>query len=405
MSDVSAEMKSLKVMVLSPDLPFPVIGGGRMRTVSLLKSLSRCAQVEMVCLSTTLPPDTVAWARKMGINLSIVPPKSEGTLNRVIRRIITLATWSNLEFDPAVAENIGKRFGEIKPDVVWLETPYLIRYALKFAGQRPVVVDYWGTSEGAERDFNHAAGLGKVRHWIRWMTALGGEKRYAPRVTDIVTVSAGDAEHFRKLAPACRIHPVSMGVEVQTTAQPAAVKEDPLLMIMTGDLSYKPNIDAACYFAKSILPSIRRQVSGAKILFAGSSPCREVMDLATMDGVIVRGFVPDLGALIGGAAVYVLPMRLGSGIRTKLFDVFPVSRPIVTTSTGAEGLALVDGMNCVIADADEAFARACIQLLCNEGERRRLGDAARELIHTEYSQETSDLAVRQVLDAVQRGQE
>lgn len=382
--------------MLSPDLPFPVVGGGRMRTVSLLRSMARCANVEMVCMSYELPSETAAWARGLGIEISILQPKPPRLLGKWIRWIASLYTMCNLEYDVTVLERIRGKYDKIRPDILWLETPYLIRYAVTVAKGIPLVVDYWGTSEGAEREFRHAAGARKLWHWARWMTAFGGERTYAPQVTDIVTVSEGDAAHFRKLAPLCRVHSVPMGVEFAAHSSGEMPQEDPLLMMMTGDLSYKPNVDAAAYFAGTILPLIRQQVPGAKVLFAGSHPCSEVLDLGKLDGVLVKGFVPDLGVLIAGAAVYVLPMRLGSGIRTKLFDVFPVARPIVTTTIGAEGLALVDGANCRMADSPELFVSACVHLLRNEAERRRFGSAAQQLIRTVYSQDASDRCVRNV---------
>jgi glycosyltransferase involved in cell wall biosynthesis len=80
-------------------------------------------------------------------------------------------------------------------------------------------------------------------------------------------------------------------------------------------------------------------------------------------------------------------MRLGSGIRSKLFDVFPLGMAIVSTTVGAEGLELCHEKNCLIADSEQSFAEACIRLLKNEKERKRLGNALRRLAVETYSQD------------------
>ena len=90
-------------------------------------------------------------------------------------------------------------------------------------------------------------------------------------------------------------------------------------------------------------------------------------------------------------------MRLGSGIRTKLFEVFPLGKAIVTTTIGAEGIELENGKNCRIADAPAEFAGACVSLLRNADERRRLGEAGRRLASETYTQERVSRLVGETL--------
>jgi glycosyltransferase involved in cell wall biosynthesis len=122
------------------------------------------------------------------------------------------------------------------------------------------------------------------------------------------------------------------------------------------------------------------------------------MALSKVPGVEVTGAVPDLSAVISTADLYVLPMRLGSGIRSKLYEVFPLGVPIVTTSIGAEGLALLHDENCLIADSAAEFADACIRLLNSDAERRRLGHAMRETAMANYSQEAVSRRVQSIVE-------
>jgi glycosyltransferase involved in cell wall biosynthesis len=80
-------------------------------------------------------------------------------------------------------------------------------------------------------------------------------------------------------------------------------------------------------------------------------------------------------------------MRLGSGIPTKLFDVFPLGKPIVATSIGVEGIELTHQENCLIADTPREFADFCCSLLASETERRRLGANARKMALHLYAHE------------------
>ncbi|HTV56749.1 MAG TPA: glycosyltransferase, partial [Terriglobia bacterium] len=107
---------------------------------------------------------------------------------------------------------------------------------------------------------------------------------------------------------------------------------------------------------------------------------------------------------ISKAAVYVIPLRVGGGTRLKVFEAMAMGKAIVSTSIGAEGLGLEDGVDIMLADNPAQFAGAVIELLCNEESRRKMAAAAIERVR-EY--DWSKIAERfgQVLsDLIESGQ-
>lgn len=147
------------------------------------------------------------------------------------------------------------------------------------------------------------------------------------------------ADHFKKLAPKSHIHVIPNGI-VKKVFLPEHVfykNEKPDSLVMTGDFSFMPNVDAAIFYTNNIFPLIRKQNPNAIISFTGRNPSPAIMKLADIPGVFVTGFVDDIFKCIAQSSVYVLPLRQGSGIRSKLLDVFPLGKAIVTTSIGAEG--------------------------------------------------------------------
>ena len=262
-------------------------------------------------------------------------------------------------------------------------------------------MDYWGTSEGAKRIWKVTKGPLKIWKWLFWRAALRGEKQFAPQIQNIVCVSSLDAAFFRNLAPKSRIWAIPNGILRDATQAPtAAIAEDPSIMIFTGDMSYSPNIDAAVWFTEKIFPLILREVPRAKVHIVGRDPSAEVLNLRHRQNVDLKGHVPDLKETVAAAGFYVLPMRLGSGIRSKLFDVFPLGKAIVSTSIGAEGLELYNNVNCIIADSAEDFAEGCIRLLNNNNERQRLGKAVHRLASETYSQENVTRLLRKTLSDI-----
>lgn len=387
--------------MLAPDLPFPIRAGGQMRMASLCLALAKCCELHITCISKEIPEVTQEWANRLGIAIEHVPSAAiDGTL-AWYRHTVSVLTRNNLRYHREEDFALNIIYEHLHPDMVWLETPYLLRYAIAWKNEVPIVVDYWGTSEGAKRLFDHSRGINRVKGWLRWWVASGCERRYARKLQDLVCVSKLDSQYFRSIAPQCRVWPVPNGIQEQPFSfTDNATQETPWSMLLTGDLSYQPNVDAAIFFAERIFPKIRQALPEAVFRLVGLDPSPSLRRLQDQPGIILVGYVPDLAQEIRRCSLYVLPMRLGSGIRSKLFDVFPLGKAIVTTSVGAEGLELTHGENCLIADGEADFADCCIQLLTDGTQRSQLGDAAKRLATEVYSQVKIDARVREIVAAI-----
>ncbi|MBU2578109.1 glycosyltransferase family 4 protein [Patescibacteria group bacterium] len=393
-----------KILSLSPDLPFPIVAGGQMRMASLCEGLSKCCRLHIACIAPAIPEATLDWAKELNVTIESFRHTDFSNLQLLYQRINMIITRNNLKHHRRAQHFFNDVFNHTAPDIVWLETPYLIRYTLEWMKKIPIVVDYWGTSEGAKRIFMNTSGIKRIKTWFIWWTAYGGELRYSKRLKEIVCVSRLDAEYFQRIAPHCRTWPIPNGIIKQYQKNGAVPlhteHEQNMTMIFTGDLSYLPNIDAALFFADRIFPRIKKELPEVVFRMVGRNPSQAILRLKGTSGMEVLGFVPDLSTEILRSSIYVLPMRLGSGIRSKLFDVFPLAKAIVTTSIGAEGLELHHGENCLIADEEMDFAQCCIHLLKDEGKRVKLGNEAKRLATDVYTQENINLLIKEVVAEV-----
>src|SRR5262249_11929239 len=156
-------------------------------------------------------------------------------------------------------------------------------------------------------------------------------------------------------------------------------------LVFSGSMDWHPNEDAILYFIDTILPRIRRDVPGASLAVVGRNPSARLRAAAERAGVLVTGTVDDVRPFVREADVYVVPMRAGGGTRLKLFEALALAKPVVSTSIGAEGLALAPGREVLIADAPRDFACAVVSLLRDPQRRRALGLAGRRLVEQRYS--------------------
>jgi glycosyltransferase involved in cell wall biosynthesis len=117
----------------------------------------------------------------------------------------------------------------------------------------------------------------------------------------------------------------------------------------------------------------------------GRNPGARVRELAARPGIVVTGTLDDVRPSIAEGSLYVVPLRAGSGTRIKIFEALSMGQAVVSTSVGAEGLALESGRHFLAADTAHDFAQAVIRLLRDPARRRALGDAGRALVEANYS--------------------
>jgi glycosyltransferase involved in cell wall biosynthesis len=381
------DLSDKRILVLAPDLPYPCIGGGRRRMASILDALGSMALVRITARAASIPVETAAWCKQHGCSIRAIDVQGKSPVRKIAHRIRQILSGDWQSWDFRERRLLDREVEEFKPDLIWVEASYQIRYALRWRGRAGVVVDLWGTSEGAERILAKTKGLARIWHRYHCFMARRNEARQVPRMSAAVVVSGHCAGHLHSVTGGNNIHVVPTAREDRCGFAGVASARDPDVIILSGVMSFEPNVDAACWFVKEIFPRIRKTKPAARVIIAGSSPVAEILALAAPGAVDIAGEVRDLTELIACAAVYALPMRLGSGIRTKLLDVFPTGTPVVTTSIGAEGFDLRHQMTALFADDAESFAQACVMLLDDPMLAGRIGAGAKRLAAEMYTQD------------------
>jgi glycosyltransferase involved in cell wall biosynthesis len=151
-------------------------------------------------------------------------------------------------------------------------------------------------------------------------------------------------------------------------------------------MDWMPNDDGILFFAKEILPRIQQEIPAATLWVVGRRPSRQVQALAS-DHIRVTSAVEDIRPYVARGAVYVVPLRSGSGTRIKIFEAMAMGKAVVSTTVGAEGLPVKNGRDILIADEPAAFAASVVRLLCDPAEAHRIGREARLLVESNYSWE------------------
>ena len=200
-----------------------------------------------------------------------------------------------------------------------------------------------------------------------------------------VTVSAPDADVLRQRIGGLRTAVVPNGVDTEYFT-PDFETVPPPALVYTGGMNMFANRDAVLFFLDAIWPAIAAGHPEAKFVSIGEAPPAELQAAAARDPRIVAlGRVPDIRPHVRGAAVYVVPLRVGGGTRLKVLDAMSMGKAIVSTSIGCEGLDVVPSQHLLTADDPATFAKTVIDLLRDRDRQLALGRAARALVEQRYA--------------------
>ncbi|MCW5647952.1 MAG: TIGR03087 family PEP-CTERM/XrtA system glycosyltransferase [Sphingopyxis sp.] len=216
------------------------------------------------------------------------------------------------------------------------------------------------------------------------------EAAVARRVDASLFVSKAEAALFRSRSGlgADKVYAVENGID--TDRFDPALTFDRVdtgkgsLAVFTGQMDYRPNIDAVRWFATDILPLVRQRHPAARFAIVGRAPTDEVRALGALPGVVVTGQVPDVRPWLAAADAVVAPLLLARGVQNKLLEAMAMARPVVASAAAATGIDATPGEHLLVAD-DAAATAAAVDMLFDDREAAaRMGQAARAQMIARY---------------------
>jgi len=196
-----------------------------------------------------------------------------------------------------------------------------------------------------------------------------------------LVVSPVEQEVLRELAPSSRVMRVSTIHEPVREVAPWQSRRG---LLFIGGFQHPPNVDAVLWYAREILPHVRRLLPGVKTYVIGSRVPASIKALAA-DDLAILGYVPDIAPYLAGCRVSVSPLRYGAGVKGKINTAMAHGLPVVATTPSVEGMHLTDDVDVLVADEPEAFAHAIVRVHEERERWERLSRAGRANIEQHFS--------------------
>lgn len=386
----------MHILMLTQVLPYPLDSGPKFKTYHVLKYLAERHEVTLVSFVRE-DDDPRALAHLQSLCQAVyTAPMKRSRLQDAGFMLASLAT--NRPFlmlrdeRPAMRTILqrvaGAQDGRKQPpgfDVVYADQLNMAAYALGVPGRRRVLDEHnilWALC----RRICATLPQGPKRWALEreWRLLRRYEREMTHRFDLILTVSEEDKAALAEIADGpAQIEVLPIAID----PGPGPLSRNPTEphILHLGTMFWPPNVDGVLWFAHEVYPRIRARLPQVRFSIVGADPPPEVRALSAQDASIaVTGYVADAQPIIQKSSVLVVPLRAGGGMRVKILNALAQGLPVVTTTIGCEGIAVVPERDLLVADTPEEFAEAVLRVLMEEELARALAAHGRRLVEEKY---------------------
>lgn len=397
----------MRILALTTSLPFPISNGLAMRNASVLTALACLGhEIHLVALDnkTPLPGCHSEACKSITVIEHHLPSVSERSgYRRRLRWLPYSLPYGTVACRSEHAEIAIRELCRREAiDAILCETidssvnvPKDLRLPIIIDNhnvEHLIVARYLTHETNPLRRLYAQLEYKKLRNW---------ERKACSNAALVLACSDEDKSSLERLCSRVpiRVIPNVIDAAAYSDGNGHEVKNTVLYM---GGMDWYPNRDAVEFFALRILPRLRQLVPSVKFVVAGRHPPPDFRGrLEREPGVRFTGTVRDMRPEISNAAVCVVPLRIGSGTRLKILEAAAMSRAIVSTSVGAEGLGFVEGEEIIRADTPDSFAQGVADLLHDSSRRKAMGQRARSRVQQDYSTEVLRRRLENALGTIQ----
>jgi polysaccharide biosynthesis protein PslH len=383
-------MSRMKVLHLTPSLPWPPDTGGKICIWNHLRADARFAEVGLLSFAEE-EPGAEALAAVRSACREVVTVRRPRTRDGVAGALRSLASDTAMNLAkyrwPVYSRALWQTVSSFFPDVVVAHNFHLAAYLLELAGPARILREQNIDSDLMER---YAATCGNpalaVFARLQARRILADEARIAPRVDRCLMITSRDEARLHEIAPTARtaVVPGVIATEEYHPARPPGPGDD-LLVVATGTFSFLPTGRGLLHFVEQVWPRVLAAAPRARFRVIGHCPESLRDRLAGRSGVEVLGRVESIRGHLDGAHALAVPLLAGSGMRMKIIEAMAWQVPVVTTSIGCEGIGVENGRHVLVADEPEAMASALLKIAGDAALADTLRREGRAFVEAGYS--------------------
>lgn len=372
----------MKLLVVLSRFPYPLEKGDKLRAYHQIRCLSEHHDIFLAAMhDKPVSSDDLQQLKPFCKEIFLLENNNLKRCWNMCRAFFKgLPIQCGLFYNRKNAQKLDEIIQRVHPDHIYCQLFRMAEYVKDYS--MPKTLDYQDVfSKGMARRAEKSTGL------VKWFFNMEHRRvaRYETEIFDrfdhktiITAVDRDLIPHHRRE----EIVVVPNGVEFDKFAYQGEKKEYDL--IFSGNMGYAPNVDAAEYLVREILPPLRMKFPNLRVVFCGATPAPRVQALSS-DHVIVTGWVDSMTEWYAKSRIFIAPMRMGTGLQNKLLEAMSMHLPCITSPLAAHPLVEAEQHQSVISCSEtKDYVVAVTQLLTEENAYNQLADSGYNYVRQFY---------------------
>jgi len=377
----------MKILMLTPYLPYPLHSGGQIRSYNLIKNLSQKHQITLFSFIRSAKELVhIAELEKYCAKVKVFKRRQAWDPRNILISALTpypflVAIYLSKSVKNAIRRELASNY-----DLIHAETFYVMPNLPKPTNIPTLLVEQtieYMVYQRFVEDFKFF--LLKPLLYFDVLKIKLWEKYFWQKATRLVAMSQSDKQIMEKSVKDRKVDVVANGVDVEHFTESRIAKAVNQTILFVGNFKWLPNKDAAKFLVTDIWPKIHQQLPRAKLWIVGRNPTSEILDLSNQKNVTVSGEVDDIREAFQKSSVLLAPIRNGRGTKYKVLEAMASQVPVVTTKLGIEGIAAINQSSVLIAETADGLADKTIQVLTDKNLAEKLAANGKKLVYNQYN--------------------
>lgn len=373
---------------MCPRFPYPLEKGDKLRMYHQIRMLSKKHEIYLLALSEDdIPDHDLTHIRSIVDHIKIYRLRSTQKALSISKSLVSSLPFQvSLFFDKKIAVDIAQVAMDWQPDHIYCQLTRMSEYARSL--EYPKTIDYMDAfGVGMSRRSETVGGLMSYIYRSEARRMSKYERDIYPYFDNHVAISKQDAALIHDQP----ISVVPNGIDTEYYSPQTKDKRYDIGFV--GNMGYAPNIDAAEYLVKKVLPHVNQHL---KVIIAGARPDKRVKQLAS-DTVTITGWMEDVRTAYAQSKIFVAPLWLGTGQQNKILEAMAMGIPCVTSEAVNNAIGADDGNEILVAHDEEGFAICINKLLSDTTFHKRMSVNGRTFVANNYSWERSVDKLEEIL--------
>lgn len=378
----------MKILMITPYLPYPLVSGGQIRSYNLLKNLAPKHKITLASFIRDSSEEKylkqlAPYCQKV---ILFKRRKAWSPLNILLSGVTPYPFLVSIYFGIKVKQQIKKELELENYDLIHAETFYvmpnipetkvpifLVEQVIEYLVYQRFVqsLPSWATPIKPLLLLDVA----KIKWW---------ERHYWRKAKRLAAMSKEDQEFIKRSNANLKVDVVANGVDIEYFSKTKRQEPQKPTVLFVGNFKWLPNRDATKFLVKEIWPKIKSQIKDAHLWIVGRNPPDDIQKLSAKD-INVDSTIEDIRTAYDKSHVLLAPIRNGRGTKYKILEAMATRTPIVGTRLAIEGINVKSGRDALVAHSAQDLANATVNVLKNPKLGKKLASAAYNLVSHDYN--------------------